>query len=184
MQAVEASANASSNALPTRVNSAGVITCCNPSNSRRSSFRMWDESWSTKLRKLLMSKVVVVARVNKSRKLKCSARSSSTRGCRLGKTAAAGNTTFSSAAKWDEIFITKHAALGREGCAPSLSNRRLSNPCSHGLGLRPVAEDRPQSEPIGANTVPFLDQHSIGLEELANLKPFPAHNIFQDGREN
>ncbi len=40
-------------------------------------------------------------------------------------------------------------------------------------------------QPIGAHPLsPFLDQHSIGLEETANTVPFPARDFFKNRRQH
>src|ERR1039458_2775432 len=39
-------------------------------------------------------------------------------------------------------------------------------------------------QPVCADTLPFLDQHSVGLEEAANAVAFPARDFFQNRRQH
>src|ERR1035438_28254 len=43
---------------------------------------------------------------------------------------------------------------------------------------------RTDCQPVGANSLPFLDQHSVRLEETANAVAFPAGDLFENRSEH
>src|SRR5262249_20284248 len=41
-----------------------------------------------------------------------------------------------------------------------------------------------ECQPVGANAIPLVNEHSLRLEELSDAEPRPGHDIFEDRCQN
>src|ERR1039458_9784379 len=77
----------------------------------------------------------------------------------------------------NEILITQH------DCINSLS-RHNTGISRQAYRFRRLDDGRTQREPVGANALPLLNEHAVGLEKTANPGSLPSHYFFENGRQH
>src|SRR5437764_7551617 len=55
---------------------------------------------------------------------------------------------------------------------------------NYGHRFRWLCDRRADSEPIGADALPLLNQHAAGFEESTNAGALPSRNFFENGRQH
>src|SRR5579862_3328229 len=70
--------------------------------------------------------------------------------------------------KWNQIFIAKHIRniiRRRISCSVAATKRSNGSRCAH--WFRGFRKRWPQRQPVGANSLPLLNQHAIGFKKGA-----------------
>jgi hypothetical protein len=76
--------------------------------------------------------------------------------------------------KWNQAFIAQHAD-------PEQGQYDTVKPSAYDQWFLRFSDCGPQRQPIGADALPFLNQHSVAFKKTSNTGAFPSRDLFEIG---